>query len=161
MIKAKVEVTEWIVRSIPERRNSTSDQRYVNLAQKLRWDYGGKGHGRMGTLVGCHLYQLVFEAVPGRWRIALAFIRRDWPLSQVCESQLQEEVQYCEVRAENLKTEEDNRNSKGGAGGEPEILKDCWSNGEARGKTRRKEVDQCYRSSSSVVTNNLRSISRR
>lgn len=33
--KAKVEVTEWIVRSIQKRRNSTSNQRYVNLAQKL------------------------------------------------------------------------------------------------------------------------------
>lgn len=45
--KAKVEVTEWIVRSIQKRRNSTSDQRYVNLAQKLDGITWGKGHGRM------------------------------------------------------------------------------------------------------------------
>ena len=31
--KAKVEVTEWIVRSIQKPRNSTSAQRYATLAQ--------------------------------------------------------------------------------------------------------------------------------
>lgn len=87
--KAKVEVTEWIVRSIQKRRNSTSDQRYVNLAQKLD-GLRGKGHGRMGTLGLVAIYtELVFEAVPGRWRIAFWRLYDDATgRSQVCESQL-------------------------------------------------------------------------
>lgn len=51
--KAKVEVTEWIVRSIQKRRNSTSDQRYVNLAQKLdgiTWGKRSRKNGDFGWL---------------------------------------------------------------------------------------------------------------
>ena len=51
--KAKVEVTEWIVRSIQKRRNSTSAQRYVNLAQKLdgiTWGKRSRKNGDFGWL---------------------------------------------------------------------------------------------------------------
>lgn len=138
--KAKVEVTEWIVRSIQKRRNSTSDQRYVNLAQKLDGITWGKGHGRMGLWLVAIYTELVLEAVPGRWRIAFWRLYDATGRSQVCESQLAGRGPILRGRAEKGSDRRGYSGTPRGAGGEPETSESCWSNGEARAKQEEKRL---------------------
>ncbi len=137
--KAKVEVTEWIVRSIQKRRNSTSDQRYVNLAQKLDGITGKRSrkNGDFGWLPSIPSWCLKQFREGGE--LPLAFIRRDWP-PQVCESQLAGRGPILRGRAEKASDRRGYSGTPRGAGGEPETSESCWSNGEARAKQEEKRL---------------------
>lgn len=51
--------------------------------------------------------ELVFEAVPGRWRIAFGVYTTRLAALKFAKVSLQEEVQYCEAELKKPQTEED------------------------------------------------------
>ncbi|WDX79850.1 hypothetical protein PQP94_24080 (plasmid) [Salmonella enterica subsp. enterica serovar Typhimurium] len=106
--KAKVEVTEWIVRSIQKRRNSTSDQRYVNLAQKLdgiTWGKRSRKNGDFGWLPSIPSWCLKQFREGGELPFGVYTTRL--AALKFAKVSLQEEVQYCEAELKKAQTEED------------------------------------------------------
>ena len=106
--KAKVEVTEWIVRSIQKRRNSTSAQRYVNLAQKLdgiTWGKRSRKNGDFGWLPSIPSWCLQQFREGGE--LPFGFYPTRLAALKFEKVSLQEEVQYCEEELKKPQTEED------------------------------------------------------
>lgn len=56
--------------------------------------------------------ELVFEAVPGRWRIAFGVYTTRLAALKFAKVSLQEEVQYCEAELKSLRQKRILRNSK-------------------------------------------------
>lgn len=111
--KAKVEVTEWIVRSIQKRRNSTSDQRYVNLAQKLdgiTWGKRSRKNGDFGWLPSIPSWCLKQFREGGELPFGVYTTRL--AALKFAKVSLQEEVQYCEAELKRLRQKRILRNSK-------------------------------------------------
>ncbi len=106
--KAKVEVTEWIVRSIQKRRNSTSAQRYVNLAQKLdgiTWGKRSRKNGDFGWLPSIPSWCLQQFREGGE--LPFGFYTTRLAALKFAKVSLQEEVQYCEEELKKPQAEED------------------------------------------------------